>query len=38
MRQLAIVHRNDGDTASAITVFADCLSIFSELEDRRGRR
>ena len=38
MRQLAIVNRNDGDTGTgtAITTFAECLTIFAELEDRRG--
>jgi len=36
IRQLAIVHRNDGDTDTAITMLAECMSIFGELEDRRG--
>ena len=36
IRQLAIVHRNDGDTKTAITMLAECMSIFGELEDRRG--
>jgi hypothetical protein len=36
IRQLAIVHRNDSDTETAIAMLAECMSIFGELEDRRG--
>lgn len=36
IRQLAIVHRNDGDAKTAIAMLAECMSIFGELEDRRG--
>jgi hypothetical protein len=36
IRQLAIVHRNDGDTKTAIMMLGECMAIFGELEDRRG--